>query len=156
MGISPEIIAARNTAGHSIVKKVAERHAVEPQKTRTGTHYKFSREQWREILELMEESGWYNRTQLDNMRAIVQDLAHEDGRRHYITYHPVYKTTRRGKKVVPRSGRSPEQMVGAAYDIEISEKGNIVLRLIKLDALEDNAIRATHENYLPRGCVGSS
>ena len=141
--VSPDILAAQATTLGNTIRKVAERNGLLPQSQKRGGDRfdNFEQKHWDEVVNEVRKTGLYNDSQLDAMRTAFSSKAANDGKAHVFQYQKALDTNERtGKKKY--SPKPQENRVGSIYSIEVTKQNNVILRLIDIDALEANAIKA--------------
>ena len=141
--VSPDILAAQATTLGNTIRKVAERNGLLPQSQKRGGDRfdNFEQEHWDEVVNEVRKTGLYNDSQLDAMRTAFSSKAANDGKAHVFQYQKALDTNERtGKKKY--SPKPQENRVGSIYSIEVTKQNNVILRLIDIDALEANAVKA--------------
>jgi hypothetical protein len=149
-GLEPSVLAAQETAIGNIIRKVAERHGVEPlTQKRGGDRFdNLTREQWDEILEEIRQTGLYNDHQLAAMRSAFHGKADNDGKAHRFQYHKALDTNEKtGKKRY--KPKPQEDRVGSIYSIEVTRQNNVIIKVIDMDALEERAVKASQSKDAP-------
>jgi hypothetical protein len=88
-----------------------------------------------DVIDILEASGSWNKEQIANLRKINNTLAHGKPGNEFLIHYFKASSKRTGRKYV---NASVETLVEVPYGIELSKKGNILIRTVNVDQLTKN------------------
>jgi hypothetical protein len=88
-----------------------------------------------DVIDTLEASGSWNKEQIANLRKINNTLAHGKPGNEFLIHYFKASSKRTGRKYV---NASVETLVEVPYGIELTQKGNILIRTVNVDQLTKN------------------
>ena len=88
-----------------------------------------------DVIDTLEASGSWNKEQIANLRKMNNTLAHGKPGNEFLIHYFKASSKRTGRKYV---NASVETLVEVPYGIELTQKGNILIRTVNVDQLTKN------------------